>query len=78
MRVKEKKLVLAFATTVAAMKMEQAASAVGFPGRLIPVPREITAGCGLAFCTELAEQSAVAAFLQENQLAVDGIYEVYI
>jgi hypothetical protein len=78
MRVKKKKLVLAFATTVAAMKLERAANAVGFPGRLIPVPREITAGCGLAFCTELEQRSGVAAFLQENQLVVDGIYEVYI
>lgn len=78
MRVKEKKLVLAFATTFAAMKLEKAAKTAGLPGRLIPVPREITAGCGLAFCTELEQRSDVAGFLQENQLVVNGIYEVYI
>ena len=33
----------------AAMQMEQYARAHGLPGRMIPVPREITAGCGLSW-----------------------------
>ena len=36
-------VVLTFSTTTAAMSMEKRS------GRLIPVPREITAGCGLAW-----------------------------
>jgi hypothetical protein len=31
------------------MTMEKQCNANGIPGRLIPVPREITAGCGLAW-----------------------------
>ena len=47
MRAKELKLIVTFHTTTAAMAMEKACAAAGIPGRLIPVPREITAGCGL-------------------------------
>mgnify|MGYP000276086268 CR=1 FL=1 len=38
-----------FSTTTAAMSMEKRCGQNKIPGRLIPVPREITAGCGLAW-----------------------------
>jgi hypothetical protein len=49
MRVKRTYHVLTFHTTAAAMAMEQFCQSSGIPGRLIPVPREISAGCGLAW-----------------------------
>lgn len=48
MRKKEERFVVTFATTTGAMAMERACQAAGLPGRLIPVPRSITArlpGC---------------------------------
>ena len=45
-REKTMKVVFAFPTTTMAMKMEAAAKAKEAPGRLIPVPRQISAGCG--------------------------------
>ena len=48
MRKKELKLVVTFHTTADAMAMEKACKEKGAEGRLIPVPREISAGCGLA------------------------------
>ena len=48
-RVKSEKVIVTFPTTTQAMKMEKAARACGAPGRLIPVPREISAGCGMAW-----------------------------
>ena len=42
-------VVLTFSTTTAAMSMEKKCGEHKIPGRLIPVPREITAGCGLAW-----------------------------
>lgn len=48
MRKKELKLVVTFHTTADAMAMEKACKAEEVPGRLIPVPRVISAGCGLA------------------------------
>lgn len=49
--IREKKpcVVLTFSTTTAAMSMEKRCGEHKIPGRLIPVPREITAGCGLAW-----------------------------
>lgn len=49
MRQKAEYMVLSFKTTTAAMAMESACGEKGIPGRMIPVPREITAGCGLAW-----------------------------
>ena len=43
------KAVYTFHTTTEAMKMEQCAREHGIPGRLIPVPRQISAGCGMAW-----------------------------
>jgi len=42
-------MVLTFSTTTSAMAMEKGCRKESIPGRLIPVPREITAGCGLAW-----------------------------
>ena len=59
MRKKELKLVVTFHTTADAMAMEKACQELRVPGRLIPVPREISAGCGLAWCAPLEERAQV-------------------
>ena len=49
MREKQERFVVTFATTTGAMAMERACRDAGLPGRLIPVPRSITAGCGMCW-----------------------------
>ena len=49
MRVKRRYIVLSFRTTLEAMEWEKQCHARQVPGRLIPLPREISAGCGLAW-----------------------------
>ena len=56
MRKKELKLVVTFHTTADAMAMEKTCKEKNAPGRLIPVPRAISAGCGLAWCAALEER----------------------
>jgi len=51
MRQKKKALVVTFSATTDAMAMERYCQEHGFSGRLIPIPREIHAGCGLAWKT---------------------------
>ena len=46
---KKPTLIITFATTTQAMAMEKFCTGQNLPGRLIPVPREITAGCGLSW-----------------------------
>lgn len=55
MRKKKPYNVLTFRTTAEAMAMELNCGERGIPGRLIPVPREITAGCGLAWRMDVPE-----------------------
>ena len=42
-------IVLSFRTTLEAMEWEKQCNARQVPGRLIPLPRDISAGCGLAW-----------------------------
>lgn len=49
MRVKKKYLLIIFSSTTQAMAMEAFSREQGLPGRLIPVPQNISAGCGLAW-----------------------------
>ena len=49
MRKKRQYIVLSFASTAHAMGWEKECAARGIPGRIIPLPGEITAGCGLGW-----------------------------
>ncbi len=78
MRKKEIRTVITFSTTTAAMKMEKTSKGSGFSGRLIPIPSEISAECGLAWKCEKQSEEETEIFLQEKELAWDGIYRVLI
>ncbi len=67
MRERTPALVVTFDTTAAAMEAERRCQELGLPGRIIPVPREITAGCGLAWkAPPEAEERIRAAFREEG------------
>ena len=78
MRKKELKLVIAFHTTADAMAMEKICKETGTPGRLIPVPRVISAGCGLAWCTELENREQITAILLEAGIEEEDIHECMV
>ena len=61
-----------------AMQMEQYARAHGLPGRMIPVPREITAGCGLSWKAAPEEGKEILAALQTAGLAYEAEYRVLL
>lgn len=75
---KEKKLVITFRTTTEAMAMEQACKAEGADGRLIPVPKSITAGCGLAWCAKPESEEGLRALMERNEIKPEGIQECLI
>lgn len=65
MRIKKPALVVTFATAAEAMKMEKYCLARNLPGRLIPTPQEISAGCGLAWkAPEDARELLVSAMTE--------------
>ena len=71
-------LVVTFDATAAAMAAENYCLERGVPGRLIPVPREITAGCGLAWKAEADQEKAVTAALEASGIAYSGVHRVVI
>ena len=76
MRQKMPRAVFTFSTTSDAMAMEAAAKERGLPGRMIPVPSEIDAGCGFAWRCELEERDALLAGAREYDLAYEGVFEI--
>ena len=78
MRKKELKLVITFRTTTDAMAMERTCKENHVPGRLIPVPKAISAGCGLAWCADLSDREAIAAMMVSAGLQEENTYEVMV
>lgn len=78
MRKKELKLVITFHTTADAMAMEKACKEHGAAGRLIPVPRTISAGCGLSWCADLAEREALKSVMEKVGLQEEEIHECMV
>lgn len=78
LRKKEARIVVTFHTTTAAMQTEELAHKMELPGRLIPVPREITAGCGLAWSAPPETREVLQKLLTPTVIAVQDIYELII
>ena len=78
MRKKEERFVVTFATTTGAMAMERACRDAGLPGRLIPVPRSITAGCGMCWAAPRSTREALEALVIRERLDVDGLYNILL
>lgn len=78
MRRSEEKCIVTFRTTTGAMAMERACKVRGLPGRLIPVPRAITAGCGMCWAAPKEAWTALEELVVEQHLDVDGIYAILI
>lgn len=78
MRKKELKLIVTFHTTADAMAMEKACKEKNIPGRLIPVPRAISAGCGLSWCTELKERENIKTMMQSVGIEEEDIHECMV
>ena len=75
MREKTLKLVITFHTTTDAMAMEKVCKSQGISGRLIPIPQEISAGCGLAWCAQLDQKEELLAFMGKEGLEMEAVAE---
>lgn len=78
MRAKELKLVVTFHTTTDAMAMEKACKECGANGRIIPVPRSITSGCGLAWCADLIERDALSEVMARVGIKEEAMHECMV
>ncbi len=78
MRQKELKLVVTFHTTADAMAMEKACKSAKVAGRLIPVPRTISAGCGLAWCAGLEDRSQIIELMERAGIEQEELHECLV
>ena len=78
MRKKEKRLIAAFYTTHDAMAFEEFCGAHGAAGRLIPLPREISAGCGLAWSAPPDDEKGLRDLLAAAGITPQHIRELMI
>lgn len=78
MRERTEKCIVTFRTTTGAMAMEQACRQAGLPGRLIPVPRAITAGCGMCWAAPPEARTALEELVIKEHLDLDGIYAMLL
>ena len=76
MRIKKPQLVITFSNTPEAIKMEKYCQEHQMLGRLIPIPSQITAGCGLAWKTELSEKDTIMNFMEQQKLHWEAMYEL--
>ena len=78
MREKEPKIVVTFVNTTDAMKMEAVCEERKVPGRMIPVPKVISAGCGLAWCSAPENEDVIREVLNFAGLKEQAIHNCLI
>ena len=78
MRSRERRLIVAFYTTHDAMAFEDFCAEKGVEGRLIPLPREISAGCGLAWSAPPGDAAGLRTLLEEAGIAPLDLKELDI
>lgn len=76
MRIKKKFIIYAFPTSHNAIAFETYCREHDIPGRLIPLPESIAAGCGLCWrmeeiCTEQWKKE-----IQESGIQIEGPYQL--
>jgi len=78
MREKRLQLIITFHSTAGAMAMDKLCRQSGLKGRLIPVPRQISAGCGMAWCAPVEERHRLRDAVGAAGLNVDDYYEMMV
>lgn len=64
--------IVSFRSTTAAMQFSSIASAEKIEGRIIPVPRSMSAGCGMAWLSPAAEKSRIVEILKNREILFDS------
>ena len=77
-RKKARRGVVAFGGTAQALFMEQCALKEKTEGRLIPLPGEISAECGLAWSAPAEAEEEVKKTIKQHQIQIEGIYFLFL
>ena len=72
----QKQLYIAFDSTTDAIACKDLLTTEGIDGRLVSVPREISAGCGYAWRSALEARPRIEVLLQTADFDYVGIWEL--
>ena len=75
---KKLSLVISFNKTVDAMAVEEYCLKNYVSGRLIPLPKEISAGCGLAWKCDVSQVDEMKKVFSELKIDIDKTTELVI
>ena len=75
---KELHLIITLRDTVMAIRMEKAMKEAGLPGRIIPLPSAISAGCGLCFMAPLEAREDLQQEMEKQEITWELITELMI
>ncbi len=78
MRQKELTQIITFKTTTAAMAMEDHCKEKKLPGRIIPLPKEISAGCGLCYKTDRLDEDFWKKELEMAHITYEEMRQIYV
>lgn len=78
MRKKENRLIITFHTTSEAIALEKVCKEDGIPGRLIPVPRQISSGCGLSWSAAPDMEEQLKTYMTGRRLTWEAMGEYII
>ena len=67
-REKKPALVIAFDATAQALAAEALFQEKGLPGRMIPIPAQVSAGCGLAWKAEVSQEQLLLHALDQAEI----------
>ncbi len=77
MREKSWKYIVTFQTTTAAMAFENLCMQKKVSGRLIPVPKELSSGCGLAWCVPFEDAKFIDELIKNENPQYDKAAKVW-
>ena len=71
---KKDKIVITFTKTSEAMRMDKVNNENNLPGKMIPVPREISAGCGIAYSIDAIYKEQLDEIIKYNNINAESIH----
>ena len=69
-------LYISFHTSAEAMATEKVAKLNNINGKLVPLPRRISASCGIVYETDIASKDLIKRILEENYIEWDEFIEL--
>lgn len=76
MKVKKKYVIITFHTSSDALFLEKKAKVVGIICKLIPSPRVLTPGCGMALRVDLIYKEQINKVIIDNNVEIEQVVEL--